>query len=117
MESLTEEVHSKSTQWSVNFPNSTPSSRTLLKWLYTPAWKQTVQGHHYNTGTNHKIQRWQAERSENYKSTTGWDPPLSDLCGFAGTLSQRITSLKWEYAERADHQTIGQPYESKFTFG
>lgn len=42
--------------------------------------------------------------------------PLSGLYCFVGTLSQRITSLKQEYAERTDYQIIEQPYESKLTF-
>lgn len=62
LKSLTEEVYSKSTPWFVNFPNCTPGSRTVLKWLYTPAKTQNIQGHHYNTGSNREIQRWQAER-------------------------------------------------------
>lgn len=78
MKSPTEEVHCKSTLV-FKLPNCTPGSRTGLKQLYAPAWMQNGQGHHHNTGTNHKIQRGQAERSENCKPTTGQDPPLFQI--------------------------------------
>lgn len=75
MKSLTEEEQSKNTQWFVNFPNCPPGRKAVLKQLPKPELKAKLPRSSPPHSTNHEMQTWQAERSENHKSTAGQDPP------------------------------------------